>query len=165
VNARHHANEVSGTNAAFMLLRTLLSVPAYAGIADSVNIVVVPFENADGAAMHCELARDNPEWILHIARYNSLGKELALEYWNDSTMHTEAMAFTRVWRDWLPDVVTDNHDVPSHELNDLAVLQMLAGSDPHIESHARSIGPVIRLHKGRIGPPVARNAIRNGSLE
>ena len=115
VNARHHANEVSGTNAAFMLLRTLLTDPVYAGIADKVNIVIVPFENADGAAIHYELAKDNPEWILHIARYNSLGKELAHEYWNDSTIHTEALAFTKVWRDWLPDVVTDNHGVPTHE--------------------------------------------------
>ncbi len=115
VNARHHANEVSGTNAAFMLLRTLLGDPAYAGIADRVNLVIVPYENADGAAIHYELARDNPEWILHIARYNSLGKELAHEYWKDSTIHSEAMAFTKVWRDWLPDVVTDNHGVPTHE--------------------------------------------------
>ncbi len=115
VNARHHANEVSGTNAAFMLLRTLLVDPAWSGIADKVNIIVVPFENADGAAVHYELARDNPEWILHIARYNSLGKELAHEYWKDSTIHSEAMAFTKVWRDWLPDIVTDNHGVPTHE--------------------------------------------------
>lgn len=115
VNARHHANEVSGTNAAFMLIRTLLADPAYAGMADRVNIVVVPFENADGAAIHYELAGDNPEWILHIARYNSLGKEIAQDYWNDATIHGEAKAFTRVWRDWLPDVVTDNHGVPSHE--------------------------------------------------
>ncbi|PKL24183.1 MAG: hypothetical protein CVV47_10560 [Spirochaetae bacterium HGW-Spirochaetae-3] len=115
VNARHHANEVSGTNAAFALIRALLVDPAYAGIADRVNIVVVPFENPDGAAIHQELAGDNPEWILHIARYNSLGKEIAQDYWNDSTIHGEAKAFTRVWRDWLPDVVTDNHGVPSHE--------------------------------------------------
>ncbi len=115
VNARHHANEVSGTNAAFMLLRTLLVDPAWSGIADKVNIIIVPFENADGAAVHYDLAKDNPEWILHIARYNSLGKELAHEYWKDSTIHSEAMAFTKVWRDWLPDIVTDNHGVPTHE--------------------------------------------------
>jgi len=115
VNARHHANEVSGTNAAFMLADVLLADDGQEGLADRVNVVIVPFENADGAAVHYELARDNPEWILHIARYNSLGKEIAHEYWKDETPHREAMAFTRVWRDWLPDVIVDDHGVPSHE--------------------------------------------------
>ncbi len=115
VNARHHANEVSGTNAAFMLADEFLAQEGPDRLADRVNVVIVPFENADGAAVHYELARDNPEWILHIARYNSLGKELAHEYWKDDTPHREAMAFTRVWRDWLPDVVVDDHGVPSHE--------------------------------------------------
>lgn len=115
VNARHHANEVSSTNSALMLLRRVLSDPAYADLPERLNLVVLPLENVDGAAIHAELAAENPEWILHTARYDSLGMEFARAYFDDATVHTEAKAFSRVWRDWLPDVVVDDHGVPSHE--------------------------------------------------
>ena len=115
VNARHHANEVSSTNSALMLIEKLLSDPYYARLSERLNVVIVPLENVDGAAIHAYLAHDNPEWMLHAARYDSLGGEFARDYFNDVTVHTEALAFTRVWRDWLPDVVADDHGVPSHE--------------------------------------------------
>jgi hypothetical protein len=115
INARHHANEVSSTNSALALVSTLLTDKAYESVADKVNIVIVPLENADGAAIHYDLATDNPEWILHTARYNSLGREFAYDYFHDATPHTEALGFTQVWRDWLPDVVMDDHGVPNHE--------------------------------------------------
>jgi len=115
INARHHANEISSTNSALALVRRLLTDEAYEGVADRVNIVIVPFENPDGAAIQYELAADNPEWILHAARYNSLGKEFSYDYFRDDTPHGEARACTQVWRDWLPDVVVDDHGVPNHE--------------------------------------------------
>lgn len=115
VIGRHHANEVSGTNSNFMLIKTLLTEEKYKDLADKLNLVFLPMENPDGAAVHYELQKDNPHWKLHIARFNSLGKEMAGEYFNDDTIHTECMAFTKLWRKWLPDVVTDNHGVPSHE--------------------------------------------------
>ncbi|HOX32772.1 MAG TPA: M14 family metallopeptidase [Spirochaetales bacterium] len=115
VNGRHHANEVSSTNSALMLAKRLVADPELAGLARRLNIVILPLENPDGAALHEELARGNPEWILHAARYDSLGCEFAREYFNDATLHPEARAFSRLWRDWLPDVVVDDHGVPSHE--------------------------------------------------
>lgn len=115
VNCRHHANELSSTNAAFILIKEILENEKYKNLTEELNLVIIPFENADGAAIHYELQKDNPNWILHIARFNSLGKEFATEYHKDNTIHTEAKAFTKVWREWLPDVITDNHGVPSHE--------------------------------------------------
>jgi hypothetical protein len=115
VNGRHHANEVSSTNSSLMFIKKLLSDPVYADLSEHLNIVVVPLENVDGAAIHSFLAHDNPEWMLHAARYDSLGGEFARDYFNDVTAHPEALAFTRIWRDWLPDVVADDHGVPSHE--------------------------------------------------
>lgn len=115
INCRHHANELSSTNTAFMLVREILKNEKYKNLTEELNLVIIPFENADGAAIHYELQKDNPNWILHIARFNSLGKEFAAEYHKDDTIHTEAKAFTKVWREWLPDVITDNHGVPSHE--------------------------------------------------
>lgn len=115
VIGRHHANEVSGTNSNFMLIKALLTDEKYKEVSNKLNLVFIPMENPDGAAIHYELQKDNPNWKLHIARFNSLGKEMAGEYFKDDTIHTECLAFTNMWRKWLPDVVTDNHGVPSHE--------------------------------------------------
>lgn len=115
INARHHANEVSSTNTNFNLAKALSGDPTLREQTKTLNVVLVPFENADGAAIHYELMQDNPCWKLHVARYNALGTEIAQEYFKDDTIQTEALAYTRVWRSWLPDVIVDDHGVPSHE--------------------------------------------------
>ncbi|MGF7009599.1 hypothetical protein M2146_000110 [Lachnospiraceae bacterium PF1-22] len=115
INCRHHANEVSSTNAAFILLRTLLSEPQYKDVAESLNLVIVPMENVDGSAIHYELQKDNPYWKLHVARFNAVGKEFYHEHFKVDTKHTEAMSLTRLYERFLPDVIVDNHGVPSHE--------------------------------------------------
>lgn len=115
INARHHANEVSSTNAAFLLIRRLLTDPEYRALPERLNLMIVPMENPDGAAVHYELQKEHPHWKLHIARYNALGKEFAHEYFNPHTIHREAAAARKIWYDLLPDVQVDNHGVPSHE--------------------------------------------------
>jgi hypothetical protein len=115
INSRHHANEVSSTNASFRTLRELITNPKYKDLPEKLNLVFVPYENADGAAIHYELQKENPEWKLHVARYNALGMELAYGYFDDQSIHSECMAFTRTWRNWLPDIIVDDHGVPSHE--------------------------------------------------
>jgi hypothetical protein len=40
---------------------------------------------------------------------------LAYGYFDDQSIHSECMAFTRTWRNWLPDIIVDDHGVPSHE--------------------------------------------------
>ena len=115
INARHHANEPAATNAAYMLIKELLTKAEYEGLADKINLIIVPLENADGAAIHYELQKDNPNWILHIARFNAVGKEFYHEHFKEDTMHTEAKCLTKIWQEWLPDVIVDNHGVPSHE--------------------------------------------------
>jgi len=115
INARHHANEPSATNAAFVLIKELLTKNEFADITKHLNIIIVPFENADGAAIHYELQKDNPTWILHIARFNAIGKEFYHEHFKDDTIHTEAKNLTKIWQSWLPDIMVDNHGVPTHE--------------------------------------------------
>lgn len=115
INARHHANEVSSTNAAFLLIRRLLTDPQYRELPERLNLMIVPMENPDGASIHYELQKEHPYWKLHIARYNALGKEFAHEYFNPHTIHREASAARKIWYDLLPDVQVDNHGVPSHE--------------------------------------------------
>lgn len=115
INCRHHANEVASTNAAFMLLRRLLSDPAYREVPEQLNLVIVPLENVDGAAIHYQLQQDNPHWKLHVARFNAIGKEFFAEHFKSETKHAEAQGFTRLYGKFVPDVVVDNHGVPTHE--------------------------------------------------
>lgn len=115
INCRHHANEVSSTNAAFILLRTLLTDEKYREVSEKLNLVIVPMENVDGAAIHYELQKENPYWKLHVARFNAVGKEFYYEHFKADTKHTEALSLTRLFERFLPDIIVDNHGVPSHE--------------------------------------------------
>lgn len=114
INARHHANEVSSTNAAFLLAETVLADPE---LLDKLNLVILPMENPDGSEIHAHLMQEHPYWIYHIARFNALGKEFSLEYFKDETIHTEALPLTHIFRRYLPDIYIDNHGVPTHEWN------------------------------------------------
>lgn len=115
INARHHANEVSSTNAAFILLKKLLTEDIYREVPGKLNLVIVPMENVDGAAIHYELQKEHPYWKFHVARFNSLGKEFYHEHFQKDTIHTEAMGLTRLFEKYVPDMIVDNHGVPSHE--------------------------------------------------
>jgi len=115
INCRHHANEVSSTNAAFILLKQLLTDESLAAVPERLNLVIVPMENPDGAAIHYELQKENPYWKLHVARFNAVGKEFYYEHFKADTKHTEALGLTRLFRTFIPDIIVDNHGVPSHE--------------------------------------------------
>lgn len=115
INTRHHANEVSGTNAAFMLIKKLLTDKKYERLPDEMNLVLVPMENVDGTAIHYELQKENPTWKLHVARFNAVGKEFYYDCFEEKTIHKEAQGLKRLFMNKLPDVLVDNHGVPSHE--------------------------------------------------
>ncbi len=115
INSRHHANEVSSTNSAFMLIKKLLTDSKYRDLTEKMNLVIVPMENVDGTEIHYELQKDNPYWKFHVARFNAIGKEFYREHFDPDTIHIEAMGLTRLWEYYLPDIIVDNHGVPSHE--------------------------------------------------
>ena len=115
INARHHANEVSSTNASFILLKELLTEEKYRDLPEKLNLILVPMENVDGAAIHYELQKEHPYWKFHVARFNSLGKEFYHEHFKPDTLHSEAMGLSRLYERFAPDIVVDNHGVPSHE--------------------------------------------------
>lgn len=116
---RHHANEVASTPAALRLAELLATDPAYRPLLDRVNVALLPLENADGAALHYAMQREHPTWKLHAARYNAVGLEFAREFFAPDTPYGEARPRPLLWRRWRPDVVADNHGVPSHEWNQL----------------------------------------------
>lgn len=115
INCRHHANEVSSTNACFQILKELLTNEEYSHIGDTLNLLFVPIENPDGTAIHEELSKEHPLWKFHVARFDALSKEFFQEVFKDNTIHTEARVFRRLYEERLPDLVVDNHGVPSHE--------------------------------------------------
>jgi len=115
INSRHHANENSSTNSAFMLLQKLLTDKKYADLTEDLNLVIVPLENVDGAAIHDQLQKDNPYWKLHTARFNGVGDEFYYEHFQSTPQSPEALGLTRLYESFVPDVIVDNHGVPTHE--------------------------------------------------
>ncbi|MCF8076203.1 MAG: hypothetical protein K9K63_14255 [Desulfotignum sp.] len=115
INARHHANEVSGTNAAMALLHELSRCGRNPGVSARVTLVVVPLENADGVDTLEKMLPESPDHKLHAARYNALGMEYYEQYFNKHTRFNEARVKTRLFDRWLPEYMIDLHGVPSHE--------------------------------------------------
>ena len=113
--ARHHANEVASTTAAFRFVELLATDPATMPLLDRCNIVVIPDENPDGTALHAMLMAEHPTWKHHAARYNAVGVEFSNHMGDPDTIYGEARVRPTLWRQWRPDVITDNHGVPSHE--------------------------------------------------
>ncbi|MEJ5348128.1 MAG: M14 family zinc carboxypeptidase [Desulfosoma sp.] len=114
-NARHHANEVSSTEAALFSAWKAGTTEKGLKLLRKVNLVWIPLENADGVAAFERLYRINPGHKLHAARYNALGCEFYEDYFKDNPRFPEALAKRHVWDRWLPEMILDGHGVPSHE--------------------------------------------------
>ncbi|HUG15811.1 MAG TPA: M14 family metallopeptidase [Thermomicrobiales bacterium] len=117
VVARHHANEISSTNAAFRLAWLCATDPEWRRYLDAVNVLILPYENPDGAALHARLAAEPgaTTWKHHPARYNALGYEFGEGTFDPDTRFGEARVRRAVWERWPADAIVDNHGVPSHE--------------------------------------------------
>jgi hypothetical protein len=115
INARHHANEISSTNAVLHLAWQLSTTPQGRETLQQTNIVMIPLENADGVATLEALLPGASDHKLHAARYNALGVEWYSDYFADPPRFAEARVKPRLWRRWLPQIVLDAHGVPSHE--------------------------------------------------
>ncbi len=90
VNARHHANEISSTNAALALVWELAATEWGRAALKRVNVAVVPLENADGVATLEALLPGAADHKLHAARYNALGVEWYGDYFSDAPRFPEA---------------------------------------------------------------------------
>jgi hypothetical protein len=115
VNCRHHANEVSSTNAGLKLAYLLATRPRFQELLRRANVVINPMENVDGVTIMEEMLQLTPTDKLHAGRYNKAGKEYYLEYFNPRTPFGEAKVKPTLWERWLPDICVDNHGFPSHE--------------------------------------------------
>ncbi|MFC4354296.1 M14 family metallopeptidase [Chryseomicrobium palamuruense] len=113
IEAGHHANEVSSTPAVFELIKKLDD--NYGDTWRShLNIVSIPASNPDGFTLLQRLVNEHPKWKHHAARYNAVGLEFAHIRWQE-TIFGEANVFPEVMRRWAPDIIIDDHGIPSHE--------------------------------------------------
>jgi hypothetical protein len=115
MNCRHHANEISSTNAGLQLARLLVTNPSYQKFLKKLNVIITPMENPDGVTILEEMLQWTPTDKLHAGRYNKAGREYYAEYFNPATLFGEARVKPAIWQRWLPDFCTDNHGFPSHE--------------------------------------------------
>ena len=115
INCRHHANEISSTNAGLYLARLLAVNPVYRKLLKKINVVINPLENADGVVITEEMLQWTPTDKLHAGRYNQAGREYYNEYFRPQTVFGEAKVKPAVWQRWLPEICCDDHGFPSHE--------------------------------------------------
>lgn len=112
IETGHHANEVSSMPAVSEMMDEI--VIRYPEIMKQLNLVVIPRANPDGTALHQEMIKDNPEWKHHAARYNAVGLEYSDVRYMDS-IFGEANVVPKIMNRWVPDIVIDDHGIPSHE--------------------------------------------------
>lgn len=116
INGRHHANEVSATNAIFSFLQELLTDSRYEELKDELNLILLPMENVDGAALHYQVQKEHPDWQHRVCYATPSGADLMPYYFRKDCIHTEANAFTTIAEQMLPDAFIDLHGVPHHDL-------------------------------------------------
>lgn len=112
IETGHHANEVSSMPAVVEMMDEIIE--SQREIIQNVNLVVIPRSNPDGTALHERMIEDNPEWKHHAARYNAVGLEFSdVRYLN--SIFGEGNVVPNIMKRWAPDIVIDDHGIPSHE--------------------------------------------------
>ncbi len=154
LNARHHGNEPSSTSALLRLAELLAFDRDWRHYLNRVNVVLIPCENPDGAALSVTLQDEHPTWMLHAGRYNAAGLEFTAEYTNPYTRHTEALVLPALWRRWAPDIACDDHGFPSHEW-----VQPFSGHcNPWFQSHWIAQGLIYLILPRITNPRYAQHA-------
>lgn len=112
IEAGHHSNEVSSTPAILQLLERARERSD--DLLKDMNLVLLPLANPDGYELMTKLTKEHPEWKHHAARYNAVGLEYSFVRFQE-TVFGEANIYPEVLRRWAPDIIVDDHGIPSHE--------------------------------------------------
>jgi hypothetical protein len=103
-----HAGENGGKDAAMMLLRDLLITRRLAGLLDSVTVLSIPVFNADGHERVSPWNRINENGPRQMGfRVTARRLNLNRDYLKADT--PEMRAWLRLYTQWLPDLLIDNH--------------------------------------------------------
>lgn len=115
ISARQHANEVSSTNYILRFAELLAGDAAFSDYVKSINFVLEPMENPDGASLAYELQRLTPFHSLHAGRYSSLGVDIGYQVGVSKPFLPEAAVRKNLLERWFPDITLNLHGYPSHE--------------------------------------------------
>ncbi|MGQ9578060.1 MAG: M14 family metallopeptidase [Candidatus Aminicenantales bacterium] len=114
-SARQHANEVSATNYVLKLAEKISREEEWQAWLRRVNVVLLPMENPDGAALAYELQKLTPYHSLHAGRYSSLGVDVGSLVGVENPILPEALVRRNLQEVWKPDIYLNLHGYPSHE--------------------------------------------------
>lgn len=115
VSGRQHANEVSATTYILQLAEKIAKEEPWRAWLRKLNLVLLPLENPDGAALAYELQKLTPHHSLHAGRYSSLGVDIGSLVNVDNPILPEARVRRELWERWRPDIYLNLHGYPSHE--------------------------------------------------
>jgi DNA-binding Lrp family transcriptional regulator len=114
-SGRQHANEVSATNYLLQLAEKLVSEETWREYLKKINLILLPLENPDGAALAYELQKLTPYHSLHAGRYSSLGVDIGSLIGVENPLLPEARVRRDLMERWKPDIYLNLHGYPSHE--------------------------------------------------
>jgi len=104
-----HAGEIEGKDACLELMRDMVVMNRYAGVVDSVIVLILPIFSVDAHERHSQYNRINqngPEimgW-----RFTPIGLNLNRDYLKVETPEMRSL-ISNVYTTWWPDLMVDNH--------------------------------------------------------
>ncbi len=114
-SGRQHANEVSATTYLLQLAEKIIKEEEWQSFLKKINLILLPMENPDGAALAYELQKLTPHHSLHAGRYSSLGVDIGSLVGQDNPLLPEARVRRDLMERWRPDIYLNLHGYPSHE--------------------------------------------------
>lgn len=114
-SGRQHANEVSSTSHLMKLGEELATDPKRRESLKTVNVVLHPITNVDGAELAIDLAKTSPHNMLHPAYHASLTADVVSDQNNEFPIYPESATRRLLWNAWLPDAFLNPHGYPTHE--------------------------------------------------
>lgn len=114
-SGRQHANEVSSTSHILKLGEQLTNDPPTRAMLKTVNVVLHPITNTDGAELSVQLAKITPDNMLHPGYHGALAADVSVGQQDTDPVYPESRTRRQLLEGWLPDAFLNPHGYPSHE--------------------------------------------------
>src|SRR6185312_12486827 len=109
------ANEVSSTSHILKLGEELVTGAKGRKVLNSVNVVLHPITNPDGAQLSVDLAKVTPDNMLHPGYHGTLSADVSTDQTATDPTYPESRTRKQLIDAWLPDAFLNPHGYPSHE--------------------------------------------------
>lgn len=150
-----HAGEIEGKDACMLLLREIFVTEEKKHLLDKLILLIIPVINADGHERSSEFNRPNQAGPKKMGwRTNSQNLNLNRDYLKADT--PEIQAFLKLFNDWLPDFMIDNHTTNGADYQ----YHVTYGIETHQNIHTK----LSELVKTKYLPYLIENVERDGFL-